>query len=227
SRSKRYMDPPGPGADDEGDSGGDSDGGNNGTDIEDQVFHDNGGIARLFTRFDWSHSDTDSLHMTLSANGTDFQIPNSFESQLAGQDQRQQLRDDFQALAWSHLFSGRTVGDFGVSRRSSTMHFVDPRVTGFPYYLSQGRRLRSEESHAKLTREWRLGTFLVGGEIFRLPIEEHFRLAATDPNLRAQGDPVGQFTVSAPFVFDDKRTGTRSSLYVQSHLRLMDERLTV
>ena len=210
-RSNRYMDPPDSGVEDDEEEALKGD-----DDAEDLGFHNKGGLVRLFTRFDWIPSERDAFHSTFSGSGTTFQIPNSLESHLMGQDQRQKLRDDFQSLTWTHVFGPKTVTDVAGSRRSSTARLVDPRHTGFPYFVAQERRQRTEGIRAKLSHEWRLGNIQFGGEAYRHPLQEHFRVAATDPELLEEiEEPIAQFTIDRPFRFDKKKTGSRSALYAE------------
>ena len=84
SRSDRFLDPP-----------------------EIDNFHNHGGLAHLFSRFDWSPSPKDAIRLTLATNGSNFQVPNLLEQQTEGQRLRQKLRDDYQAISWSQ--SGSTL----------------------------------------------------------------------------------------------------------------------
>src|SRR5262249_12044294 len=75
SHSRRFLDPP-----------------------EIDNLHNVGGLEHVFVRFDWLLTKRDVFHLTLSTNGTDFQVPNLFEQQQEGQRQRQELRDDYQSI---------------------------------------------------------------------------------------------------------------------------------
>ncbi len=204
TRSRRYLDPP-----------------------DTRNFNNTGGSARLFTRFDWAPTATDTFRLTLSTNGTNFRIPNTFEQQLLGQRQRQELRDDSESLGWSHIFGTKTVADVVLYRRSSSARLLDPNVTGFPYYAVQARRQRNEGLRASISHEVGRHSLKFGVEGKRIPLSENFTVAATDPAiLNDPADPAHVFTLATPFAFNQKKTGKLVSWFAQDHLNLL-EGLTV
>ncbi len=202
SRSRRFLDPP-----------------------EIGNFHNTGGLTHLFSRFDWLSSPHDVFHLTLAAGGSDFRVPNLIEQQDQGQNMRQELRDDYQALTWSHIFNAATIGDVSAFRRSSSARLLDPFVTGTPFFIVQGRRQRSEGLRANLSREWNRHSLKVGFELRRVPITEGFTLAVTDPAEIQADDPnakVLAYTLDNPFLFHEKRTGILSSMFVQDHWKVSE-----
>jgi outer membrane receptor protein involved in Fe transport len=206
SRTSRFLDPP-----------------------EIQNFHNKGGLAHLFTRFDWSPSQHDAVHLTLAMGGSDFGVPNLAEQQDEGQSLHQKLRDDYQALTWTHTFNPGTIGDVSLFRRSSTARLLDPRITGTPFFLTQSRRQRSEGLHANLSREWRRHSIKGGVEARRVPLNEAFTLAVTDPEEIKDEDPTAKvlaYTMTNPFLFHEQRTGTLSSAFLQDRLKV-GEHLTL
>jgi outer membrane receptor protein involved in Fe transport len=197
SRNSRFLDPP-----------------------EIENLHNGGGLAHLFTRFDWSPSRKDVLHLTLTTDGTDFQVSNLEEQQEEGQRQRQELRSDYEALSWVHTFSNYTTGDVVLFRRSSTARLLDPGFTAKPFFLDQNRRLRNEGVRANLDHEWKWLSLKAGFEARRVPITERFTLAVTDPEDVDPGSPVSEFTLDDPFRFHGTRAGSLLSSYVQGRIRL-------
>ncbi len=203
SRTGRFLDPP-----------------------EIENFHNHGGVAHLFTRFDWPPSSNDAFRLTLATNGSDFQAPNLFEQQMEGQNLRQELRDDYEAISWTHIFNNATSADVDLFRRSSTARLLDPLVTGTPFFLEQNRRQRSEGLRASLSRDWKANLLKVGIEVRRVPIGEQLTLAVTDPGDIHPESPVLDFTPSNPFRFFAKSTGILASAFIQDRVRL-GEHLTV
>lgn len=200
SRTRRFLDPP-----------------------EIDNFHNTGGVAHLFTRFDWSLSPRDAFHLTLAAGGSDFRVPNFIEQQVEGQNLRQQLRDDYEALTWNHTFNAAMLADITVFRRSSSAQLLDPLITGTPFYLTQDRRLRSEGVRTNLSKEWKRHSLKAGFEVRRVPLSEGFTLAVTDPEEIKDENPdakVLQYTLDNPFLFNDRRSGLLSSAFVQDRLSL-------
>jgi outer membrane receptor protein involved in Fe transport len=199
SRSRRFLDPP-----------------------EIENFRNRGGLAHLFAKFDWLQSETDTVRLTLSTNGSNFQVPNDEESQDEGQRQRQELRDDYQALAWTHTFSPKTLLDAALSRRSSTGKLLDPQETGSPFFLGQHRRQRTEGVRARVSHDWKLGSLQAGGEAYRYVLNERFRLALTDAEEADPEDPISQYTLQDPFLFNQNKTGNRAALFLQNRFRFFD-----
>jgi outer membrane receptor protein involved in Fe transport len=199
SRSNRFIDPP-----------------------EIENLHNHGGIAHLFTRFDWLQSERDSIRALISVNGTNFQVPNTAENQDAGQNQRQELRDDLEALSWTHTFNPKTLLDLSVSRRAASGRLLDPNQTGFPFFADQSRRQHTEGTRARFSRDWRLGSFQAGGEAYRYSLSERISMAVTDPEEVDPESPILDYSLQDPFRYSAHGTGVRSSVFVQNRFRFFD-----
>ena len=70
SRSARFLDP-----------------------VDPRNFHDDGGAVGLFLRGDWYPTAKDTLLFSGGTDGSDFQVPNTLDQQVAGQRERQELQD--------------------------------------------------------------------------------------------------------------------------------------
>ncbi|MGH9556345.1 MAG: TonB-dependent receptor [Terriglobales bacterium] len=196
SRSQRFLDSP-----------------------EIQNFHNFGGNGRLFAKFDWMAGSQDTLRLSLSTNGTNFQVPNRADQELLGQHLRQELRDDSESLGWTHIFNPRTVSDAVAYRRSSTARLLDPDVTGFPFFAEQARRQRSEGIRFSVSHQRSLHTIKVGFQVVRTPLSENFALAATDPAILADPlNPASAFPIASPFVFRQKRGGGEAGFFAQDRI---------
>ncbi len=202
-RSRRYLDPP-----------------------EIQNFHNRGGLAHLFARFDLLATAKDNVRLTFATNGTDLQVPNSFEQQFEGQRQRQELRDDSQTIDWTHAFNGTTLSDITFFRRSSTARLLDPNITGAPFFIEQNRRQRTEALRASFSKDWKWNSFKAGIEAHRLPVRETFVLAPRDTVDIASESPILAYSTDQPFQFLDRRTGSIQAAYVQDRIRVQ-ENLTI
>jgi outer membrane receptor protein involved in Fe transport len=191
-------------------------------------FHNFGGNARLFTKLDFNASPHDTFRLTLSVNGSDFQVPNRLDQQLLGQQQRQELRDDSQSIGWNHLFGDNaSVLDLVAYRRSSTGRLLDPGITGFPFWAQQVRRQRTEGFRASFSNEWKWNSFKTGLQFQHEPLSEDFVVAATDPAILSDpANPASVFTVGDPFRFSDRASGKEFAYYIQDRIRLF-ERFTI
>jgi outer membrane receptor protein involved in Fe transport len=202
SESSRFFDPP-----------------------EIQNFHNRGGLVHVFSRFDLLATAKDVVRLTLSSNGSNFQVPNLLEQEQAGQRQRQQLRDDFEAVNWNHVFNATTVTDVALFRRASSARVLDPDRTGTPFFLEQDRSVLTEGARASLSAQAPWNSIKVGFESYRSPVEESLSLAVTDPAEVRADEPVLNFTLAQPFVFAERRTAVREAAYCQDHI-YVGERFT-
>src|SRR5205085_4269307 len=74
-------------------------------------FHNLGRTASNLTALDFNPSQNDLFKLTLIFGGANFQVPNRLDQELAGQDQRQQLRNQSAALSWQHIFTPTLVAN--------------------------------------------------------------------------------------------------------------------
>jgi hypothetical protein len=182
--------------------------------------HNRGGNARLFTKFDWNANDKNLFHLTLGANGTDAQIPNRIIQQQMGQRQNQELRDDSETLAYDHVFSPQLLSNIVVFRRTSTARLLDPDATGFPFVSTQARRQRTEGLRSNLSYDTGKHNVKFGFEYKHVPLRESFTLSTRDPLILADPtDPVSAFPVTAPFVFNGRKTGREFAFYAQDRFQ--------
>jgi hypothetical protein len=204
SRSRRYLDPP-----------------------EIGNFHNEGGNGRVLAKFDWNIDKDNILRLSLSTNGSDFQVPNRFAQEVLEQHQRQELRDDSESLTWSHVVDEKTLLDAAVYRRSSSARLLDPGLTGFPFYAAQSRRHRQEGARVNVSRVLPNQNLKFGISYIRTPINERFAIAATDPAILADpADPASAFPLASPFTFADRLKGHEFAFYAQDRLTLLKD-LTV
>jgi len=199
SRSNRFIDPP-----------------------EIENFHNHGGVAHLFTRFDWLQSEHNSVRGLVSVNGTNFQNPNTEESQDANQNQRQELRDDLEAISWTHPVDPKTLIDISASRRAASGRLLDPNQTGFPFFADQFRHQRMEGARARFSRDWSGGGFQAGGEAYHYSLSERISMALTDPEEVDPGSSILEYTLDDPFRFNARGTGVRSAVFAQNRFRFFD-----
>jgi len=192
-------------------------------------FHNTGRSANNLTTLDYNPSANDFLKLTLMFGGANFQVPNRLEQEIAGQDQRQQLRNYSQTLSWQHLFSQTLVGNFAAFHRSSTADLrSNPLST--PVVAFQDRELINYGFIGSVSYAAHGHSFKTGVQFTRTPITEHFSFYPTDPTafepiVDADGNvfpnPVLQFSQANPFIFNDHRTGRMLSGFVQDHFTVV------
>jgi carboxypeptidase family protein/TonB-dependent receptor-like protein len=162
TRSNRYLDPVDPGN-----------------------FHNRGGAARLNLRTDWHPTPDDILIFNLSVNGSDIEVPNRLAQELAGQHQRQELRDNSETISWQRSWSPSTVSNIAIFHR-----FHEARLLGSafdtPLFAAQARRHARLGWLASVTHTYREHTFKAGVEATRVTPNEFFTFAITDPLAAAE-----------------------------------------
>lgn len=194
NRSERYLDP-----------------------VDPRNFNNRGGALRLNVRTDWHPTDHDIVLFTLSANGTDFHITNDQEQEIAGQRQRQELRDDSESVRWQRVWSGKTVTDFALYRQSYESRLIGSAFDT-PLFAAQNRRDTREGIIISLTRSFDGHTIKTGFEAERVTLNEFFTFAVTDRDAAAEreiSDAALDFDLANPFVFRDRRTRGQFSAYAQ------------
>jgi hypothetical protein len=156
SRSDRFLDPPDP-----------------------RNFNNRGGSVKLNVRADWHPTANDLLLFNISINGTDLRVPNGLEQEMAGQRQRQELRDNSQSFSWQRVWSSSTVSNFAYYRR-----FYESRLFGSrfdtPLFAEQGRKHTHQGLIASITRFYKGHTLKAGAEGSRITPREFLTFAITD-----------------------------------------------
>lgn len=194
NRSRRFLDPVDPGN-----------------------FNNRGGMLGLHFRTDWHPTDQDLVLFTFAANGSDFHITNDPEQELAGQRQRQELRDNRQSMRWQRAWSSTTVTDLALYRQAYESKLLGSDFDT-PLFASQDRGNSRLGIVAGLTRSQKNHVIKVGFEASRVSLREFFTFAVTDPD-EAQEAHISEaaldFDRDNPFLFSDRATGRQFSAYIQ------------
>ncbi len=184
-------------------------------------FHNVGRTGKGFFRFDYQFNQKDSLRATITLGGSNFQVPNRLEQQLASQNQQQRLRDNSQNLTYMHIFSPSTVANISFFNRSATARLTS-NANSTPVVAFQDRTLRNFGGIASLATTQRGHNIKFGGQATITPVHEKFSFYPTvrfddlvDDSGKVFPNPVNAFNAARPFVFAAKRTGRTLSAYVQ------------
>ena len=159
--------------------------------------HDIGNNQSVFDRVDWQPNPKDAFHLNAFIVRSSFRIPNSYDQQASGQDQRQLVNSINIAPGWVHSFNEAvtlTVNPYFRQDRITYRPSADP-LADQPATMSQTRRLTNvgvrsfvEYFHGKHNAKF-------GVQINHTLLTESFGLALTDPTFNpvcvtAEGDPV-------------------------------------
>ena len=185
--------------------------------VDPRNFNNRGGALRLNGRTDWHPTEQDTLIANVSVNGSDFRVTNTFEQELAGQRQRQELRDNSQSLTWQRTWNSDTVTNLGWFRRSHQAALL-PSPQDTPLSARQFREHVRQGFLLNLTHFWRGHLLKVGAEAQRVTPREFFSFFVTDEE-EAQGtdlsEQVLEFDSTNPFEFRDRATRGQASWYIQ------------
>jgi hypothetical protein len=159
--------------------------------------HAVGNNGSFFDRLDYQPDGRNVFHLNLSAARNWFQIPNQYDQQSAGQDQRQRVLTYNIAPGYQHTFNARTLLTVNGWVRQDQVHFY-PSADVFndtPATLSQQRRLMNIGGRGDLAHTRGKHNLRFGAQIMQTRLAEAFQLGITDPAfnpvcLTSGGDPV-------------------------------------
>ena len=158
--------------------------------------HAIGNNGSFFDRVDYQPHVKDVFHLNLFVARNWFQIPNQYDQQALGQDQRQRVLSYNIAPGYQHTFNPHTLLTVNAWLRLDQANYY-PSADVFadtPATLSQQRRLMSIGGKGDLAYSRGMHNFRFGAQIMQTRLAEHFQLGVTDPTfnapcLDANGDP--------------------------------------
>ena len=145
--------------------------------------HAHGNSEDVFDRIDWQATTKDSLHLNVFLSRSWFQIPNQFDQQGSGQDQRQQNRGFNVSGFWTHFLNNNTLLSVNPYVRQDRVQYF-PSANPFndtPATLASNRRLTN--AGFKVDLSYVKGRHNVNGgfDIYHTFLSENFRLGITNP----------------------------------------------
>jgi outer membrane receptor protein involved in Fe transport len=184
-------------------------------------FHNFGRTGKGFFRLDYQFDPNNTIRGVFNFGGSNFQVPNKFFQEVAGQDQKQRLRDNSQNISYQHIFSPNSVAQFSFfHRQGNAKLFSNPTST--PVVANQDRTLQNYGGIGSLSLTRGKHNIKLGGQFTITPVDEHFSFYPTVPfpdledgNGNVFPNPVNAFNVMHPFIFNGSKTGRTLSAYVQ------------
>lgn len=180
-------------------------------------FNNQGGGVNLSLRADWHPTAKDALIFNVAGNGSDFNVSNDLGQELAGQRQKQKLRDNAQAFTWQHVWTARTVSDFAYFRRAHESTLAS-NESALPLFAEQDRQHTRHGLLASITHERGGHNLKAGVEFQRVSPRESFTFFVADEEEaeeRKISDKVIAFDEDDPFIFRDRTARNQYSAYVQ------------
>lgn len=189
-------------------------------------FHNFGRTGKAFFRLDYQFDQNNSLRGVFTFGGSNFQIANRLEQEIAGQDQRQRLRDNSQSLTFQHIFSPNALGQFSLFNRYGRAKLLS-NSTSTPVVAFQNRTLQNYGGLGSIALTRGSHNIKFGGSLTITPVHENFTFYPTvhfDEILDEDGNvlpnPINSFNATNPFVFTGQKTGRMVSAYVQDRVSL-------
>jgi len=194
------------------------------------VLNDRGTAINLFDRIDYSPSTKNSFHLNLFLARNNFQTPNTFDQQVAGQAQRQIVNTINLAPAWVHIFGSTTVLSVTPYYRLDVVKYF-PSSSIFsdqPLTFGESRRLnnyglRTDLSYVKGKHNAKFGV-----QIYNTVLTEGFHFGITDPGFNDPASPdflpgLLQYDLTRggnQFQFHGNRTIKQQAAYAQDSITL-------
>lgn len=184
-------------------------------------FHNFGRTGKGFFRLDYQFDQNNTLRSVITFGGSNFQVPNRLVQEIAGQDQRQKLRDNSQNITFQHIFSPNSVGQISLFNRGSHARLFS-NASSTPVVGLQDRTLRNYGGIGSISLTRGSHNIKFGGQVTITPLNENFSFYPTvvfddivDENGNVFPNPINNFNAAHPFAFAGKKTGRTLSTYVQ------------
>lgn len=188
--------------------------------------HNSGNFGRAFGRIDVPLGQRDLIRAHAMGGRSRFELANLRSQEVNGQDQRQTLAD------WSAWFSHlRTIASHSTIEstagfRTTTARLI-PSAGDTPVTASQDRGLSTITLATRYTRVAGPHSVRAGADVQRFPVREAFTLGITRGDFNDPGADTFNPALLAhdltrggrPFTFDERRTGTLASAFVQDSIR--------
>ncbi len=145
--------------------------------------HDIGNSIQLFDRVDYQPDENDTLHLNLGFARNWFQIPNTYDQALSGQDQRQRVLSWNIAPGYVHLFGSAIALTISPWFRQDQVSYYPSRnvFADQPVSLGQSRRLGSGGMRGDVSYVHGIHNIKAGGQMSETILREFFQLGITDP----------------------------------------------
>ncbi len=191
--------------------------------VDERNFNNLGGALKFNLRSDYHPTTKDILLFNVSTNGTDLHVTNALEQELAGQRQREELRDNSESATWQHIWSANTVMNVAGFHRYLEAN-LRPSPFDTPLTAGQERKHSRFGLIANLTHAVKNHTFKFGIDASRVTPREFFTFAVTNAvvaGANGLSDAALAFDRNHPFVFREQTTGHQEALFAQDNFSLL------
>ena len=148
-----------------------------------EALHDRGNGFSLFNRLDAHMGNTATFHLNLQAARSDFDVPNTYDQNDAGQAQHQRINTFNVAPGYSQVFGAKTLFTANGFVRQDHLTYTpsgDP-FADQPATVSQDRKLTNYGVKADVSYTTGGHNLKFGGTISATKLDENFTFGITDP----------------------------------------------
>ncbi len=172
---------------------------------EQSILHSHGNSESVFDRIDFAPSASDTIHLNLTASRSWFQVPNQYDQQAAGQDQRSQIFGFNISPFWTHIFNASSLLSVNPYVRQDNVHYY-PSGNPFddtPATLAQDRTLRNLGLKVDYSYSRGMHNIKAGADVNHTFLTENFAVGITSPTynavcVNADGAPVVAPGITSP-----------------------------
>jgi hypothetical protein len=145
--------------------------------------HDVGNTETIFNRLDYAPGQSDSLHLNLFVARNWFQIPNTYDQQASGQDQRQLTQTFDIAPNWIHTFGPTVVMTWDTFLRQDFVNYYpsDNPFADQPATVGEKRWLKNYGARGDVSWVKGKNNLKIGTQIEQTALHEDFSFAITQP----------------------------------------------
>lgn len=192
--------------------------------------HAKGNSESFFDHIDYQISQRDLFHLNFSLARSWFQIPNTYDQQAAGQDQRQQISSFNVAPSYTHQINDNSLISWNAYARQDRVNYY-PSADVFsdqPATLAQNRRLTNAGTRLDFSYVKGIHNAKAGVQFSHTFLSEDFSTGITDP---AFNDPASPDFQPGLLPFDLTRGGSlfrfhgytdikQEAAYIQDQIKL-------
>jgi hypothetical protein len=194
------------------------------------ALHDEGKSVSFFNRLDAHAGDTSTFHLNVQAAQSDFDVPNTFDQNDAGQAQHQKINTFNVAPGYSQVIGSKTLFTANAFVRQDHL-FYAPSPDLFadaPATVSQDRKLRNIGVKADVSYTTGAHNLKFGGTINATKLDENFTFGITDPEFNSPSSPDFQPDLVAidltrggsPLLYAQAATIKQQAAYAQDDVKV-------
>jgi hypothetical protein len=184
-------------------------------------FHNSGDAHRFTGKLELRPTDSDFIRAVVSVNGSDFQVANRLNAELAGVQSTQALEDNSQTLTWVRQVGTRLTLNSIAYRRAATADL--DASNAIPLSATQHRTLDHQGVNASASYATGIHRLKAGLQYDRSPVSEEFSMIGNGGADNPEAAPFDPGRGGTPFTFTGNRVGQNFGLYVQDTLSPIDD----